>query len=56
MNSTAAPSPMPPAMFGVPASNLYGRSFQVDSSNDTVRIMSPPPWYGSASSSRSARP
>ena len=38
-------------MFGVPASNLYGSSFQVDFSNVTERIMSPPPRNGGISSS-----
>ena len=30
------------AIAGVPASNLYGRSFQVVSSTVTLRIISPP--------------
>jgi hypothetical protein len=43
-------------MFGVPASNLYGRSFQVERSKVTLRIMSPPPMNGGIASSRAAFP
>ena len=43
-------------MFGVPASNLYGISFQVERSRVTVRIMSPPPMNGCMVSSTSIRP
>ena len=38
-------------MFGVPASNLYGSSFQVLCSNVTELIMSPPPMNGGIASS-----
>ncbi len=53
--STAAPIPIAPAMFGVPASNLCGTSAQVLSSRPTVWIISPPPWYGAIASSSSFR-
>jgi hypothetical protein len=39
----AALSPIAPAMFGVPASNLYGSVFYRVFSKRTERIMSPPP-------------
>src|SRR3990170_3649793 len=41
---------------GVPASNLYGRSFQLVSSTVTFRIISPPKLKGDILSSSSARP
>jgi ATP-dependent Lhr-like helicase len=54
--SMAVPSPSAPAMSGVPASNLYGRSLYRVLSNVTERIMSPPPWYGGIFSNSSRRP
>ena len=45
-----------PAMFGVPASNLNGSSFQVDFSKVTEAIMSPPPCHGGIASRSAARP
>ena len=50
----AAPSPMAPAMSGVPASNLAGSAVVPDLSKVTELIMSPPPCYGGIRSSRSA--
>ena len=40
----AAPNPATPAMFGVPASNLYGTWLYFVFSKVTDEIMSPPPW------------
>ena len=42
----AAPRPTAPSTLGVPASNFQGRSFQVDFSGQTARIISPPPIQG----------
>ena len=39
-----------PAMFGVPGSNLCGGSLKVVPSNDTLRIISPPPMKGGIAS------
>lgn len=39
------------AILGVPASNFQGRSFQVEPSRVTRRIMSPPPMKGGMVSS-----
>ena len=39
-----------PSTFGVPASNFQGRSFQVDFSSETDRIISPPPIQGGMAS------
>ncbi len=38
----ARESPIAPAIFGVPASNFHGKSFHVEYSLCTSRIMSPP--------------
>src|ERR671910_657142 len=43
-------------MFMVPASNLWGSSFQVECSRWTSRIISPPPRNGSMASRTSGRP
>src|SRR5829696_7957783 len=43
-------------MFMVPASNLWGNSFQVECSRWTSRIISPPPRNGSMASRISGRP
>src|SRR3989344_8486260 len=54
--STAAINPAAPAKLGVPASNFQGRSFQVDFSKVTSRIMSPPYKNGCIFSSNSFLP
>jgi len=36
-------------MFGVPASNLCGMTFQLVLKKSTLEIISPPPWYGGVS-------
>ena len=48
--------PFAPAMFGVPASNLYGSALKVVSSKVTERIMSPPPCQGGMASRCSRLP
>ena len=52
----AAARPIGPEMWGVPASNLYGSTFQVVFSKVTELIMSPPPRNGGIASSTSSRP
>ena len=49
-------SPTASAIAGVPASNLYGSSFQVVRSIETERIISPPRLNGDIASSSSRRP
>ena len=51
MKRIAAASPIAPSMCGVPASNLYGSTFQVLFSKLTEEIMSPPPRNGGIASS-----
>ena len=52
----AVPSPMTPAMCGVPASNFHGNWLKVVPLKDTDRIMSPPPCQGGMCSSTSCLP
>ena len=52
----ATPKPYASAIAGVPASNLYGSSFQLVRSSATERIISPPRLNGCIASSSSRRP
>jgi hypothetical protein len=52
----AVPKAIASAMFGVPASNLYGNAFHSLFSNVTLLIMSPPPRKGGIASRIDSRP